>query len=395
MIRTTRVRSCLTVLMVTLTFFALVQVSLATGDERTSETKSLGAGKCTKAIQAKETSSQPSYLKVELDPLSEHSHLFDIFMVGEKLTEDVVEKYEEHLKVSPNDIEPRVALLGYYHFKSSGFNRHRPEKQASLRHQLWIIKNIPGSVAANHPFVRTSRFERGHEAYLTVKKLWLEHIKKQSKDLRILANAAHFFTLYDRALSEKLLKEGKILDPGNPDWPKRLVLVYELYAIGNEAKKTEWMQKALAEAEEAFELAEGVEKPRILEDIARISLEVGDLDKAKTYSTRLIDTANEQYPWNKASAIHYGNVFLGRVALKNGDIDKAKEHLLKAGNAPGFIPDLGPDLLLAKELLAKGETEAVLQYLTLCETFWEGKRPKLKLWKSMIKEGRVPDFKHY
>ncbi len=46
---------------------------------------------------------------------------------------------------------------------------------------------------------------------------------------------------------------------------------------------------------------------------------------------------------------------------------------------------------LAKELLEKGERDAVLAYFDLCE-FWELGKDRLADWKADVKAGRAPDF---
>jgi len=52
----------------------------------------------------------------------------------------------------------------------------------------------------------------------------------------------------------------------------------------------------------------------------------------------------------------------------------------------------GPNLSLARDLLAKGDQQIVLEYLELCRKFWKLDHGKLDLWKKDVEEGRVPDF---
>jgi hypothetical protein len=47
---------------------------------------------------------------------------------------------------------------------------------------------------------------------------------------------------------------------------------------------------------------------------------------------------------------------------------------------------------LAKEMLAAGQRETVLEYLAICQSFWKGDRGRLNAWSQDIKEGRTPDF---
>lgn len=99
--------------------------------------------------------------------------------------------------------------------------------------------------------------------------------------------------------------------------------------------------------------------------------------------------------WNYGNAIHAANNVLGRVALKNGEIDQAKKFLLAAGKTPGSpqLNSFGPDMNLAKDLLAKGEKEIVLEYFALCSKFWnKTSQEMLEKWTAQVKAGEIPDF---
>ena len=98
--------------------------------------------------------------------------------------------------------------------------------------------------------------------------------------------------------------------------------------------------------------------------------------------------------WNYGNAIHKGNLALGRLALREGKIDQAGQFLLMAGRTPGSpqLNSFGPNMLLAKELLEKGEREKVLVYFELCAKFWQSGSVQLKLWSTQVKLGSDPDF---
>lgn len=98
--------------------------------------------------------------------------------------------------------------------------------------------------------------------------------------------------------------------------------------------------------------------------------------------------------WNFGNAVHKGNLTLGRVALRAGDIEAAKKFLLEAGRAPGSpqLNSFGPNMTLAKELLEKGEHDAVLEYFQLCAAFWEMDRGRLREWSPLVEKGVIPDF---
>jgi len=49
-------------------------------------------------------------------------------------------------------------------------------------------------------------------------------------------------------------------------------------------------------------------------------------------------------------------------------------------------------MLLAKDLLARGEREVVIQYFALCARFWELDRGRLEKWKAIVINGGTPNF---
>jgi hypothetical protein len=109
----------------------------------------------------------------------------------------------------------------------------------------------------------------------------------------------------------------------------------------------------------------------------------------------LADSERFSQDWNYGNAIHYSNVFLGRVALQNGDIQEARKRLLAAGRTPGSpqLDDYGPDMTLADELLERGESAPVLEYFQECQHFWvNASRNRLGEWSRTIRSGKRPDF---
>ncbi len=122
-----------------------------------------------------------------------------------------------------------------------------------------------------------------------------------------------------------------------------------------------------------------------------------ELEKTQQLGQEYLELAkSHQQDWNYGNAIHHGNLILGRIALKKGNLSEAKSFLIKAGNSPGSpqLNSFGPNMYLAKELLEKGEKEVVLEYLKLCETFWNPNLPlnKNPEWQYLISNGEIPDF---
>ena len=118
-------------------------------------------------------------------------------------------------------------------------------------------------------------------------------------------------------------------------------------------------------------------------------------DEVRSHANEVLATAPKfSKDWNYGNAIHKGNLALGRLALREGKIDRAGEFLLLAGRTPGSpqLDSFGPNMLLAKELLEKGEREKVLEYFGLCARFWQTDRGQLKIWTTEVKLGSEPNF---
>jgi hypothetical protein len=121
----------------------------------------------------------------------------------------------------------------------------------------------------------------------------------------------------------------------------------------------------------------------------------GDLEEARSLAQRLIGDA-EEFPkdWNYGNAIHAANIVLGRIALREDDTKLAGKYLLSAGGTPGSpqLDTFGPDMNLARELIAAGEPDTVVAYFDLCEKFWKMNDGRLKAWRESVKLGKIPDF---
>jgi tetratricopeptide (TPR) repeat protein len=128
---------------------------------------------------------------------------------------------------------------------------------------------------------------------------------------------------------------------------------------------------------------------------AKESFVVGKIEDARKYAQELITLLPQfQRNWNYGNAMQDANLVLGRIAVHEGRIDDAKRYLLEAGKSPGSpqMDSFGPNMSLAKDLLEKGERQAVLDYFELCRKFWEMPDGRLDKWSQQVKDGKIPDF---
>jgi tetratricopeptide (TPR) repeat protein len=133
-----------------------------------------------------------------------------------------------------------------------------------------------------------------------------------------------------------------------------------------------------------------------LSEVAAAAYDAGDYDKAETYANELLSDASQyRTNWNYGNAIFHGNLILGLVALKrDNNVSQADSYLLAAGRTPGSpqLNSFGPNMSLAKDLLAAGEQDTVLDFLDECGKFWKADFSKLSEWKKTIQSGETPNF---
>ncbi len=132
-----------------------------------------------------------------------------------------------------------------------------------------------------------------------------------------------------------------------------------------------------------------------LPSMAAAALEAGELDIAASYAQQMLAAGtgpSRPEDWNAGNLIHHGHITLGRLALLAGDTDGAAQHLLAAGSTPGSpqLDSFGPDFDLANQLLAKGRTDTVEDYLQRCQQFWKLGGDKLERWIAEIHTGHRP-----
>jgi hypothetical protein len=127
------------------------------------------------------------------------------------------------------------------------------------------------------------------------------------------------------------------------------------------------------------------------------------LAEARALADSLL-AANTVTNWNYGNLIYSMHSLLGRIALREADLTQARHHLEESGKTPGSpqLNSFGPDFVLARELLEKGEREAVLAHLDRVEAFWAkpdrnppgpltGHHQKeLSAWRQAIQAGQIP-----
>ncbi|MEP3897397.1 MAG: RNA polymerase subunit sigma-24 [Rhodopirellula bahusiensis] len=311
-------------------------------------------------------------------------------MQGRRSTPEEVAELEKKVADQPADIDSRTKLLGYYFL----CRREQPgAEETHQRHVLWLIENAPEAEIMGTPFVTIDRILQP-DAYDTAKKAWIKATDDLSESPAVLRHAARYFLLHDRDLSETLLQRGKRLAPNDPEWSSAVGQLYSLgmISLSEGPERKDLAIKSFGEFQSAYRLSGPMEQEFLLQSLAKVAFEAGDIDAAATYAKEMLQVAESGR--NRGNHLHHGNLILGRVALFNGDVEEAKSYLLRAGQTPGSpqLKSFGPNMGLAKALLEVGQKNVVLEYFELCEEFWEMSRGRLNQWADLVKADRVPEF---
>jgi len=199
-------------------------------------------------------------------------------------------------------------------------------------------------------------------------------------------------------LSEELAARAVSLEPNDPYalWTLLQVLSVEVDTAETPEQKLGGEKKVYGLFQHFNDIAvDPGYRTLLLPVLANLAFEIKDDEAAKTYATQALDVAVQRSDMIQGiavgpQAIHDANDVLGRIALHDGNVKQAKEYLLKASATPGggIMGTLGPRMLLAQELLDRGERDIVLEYLEKIKTSWKSGATQLDHWMIAIRKGK-------
>lgn len=315
---------------------------------------------------------------------------YDRISEGEKLSKEQAQQLEASLLTKPDNIETREKLIGFYGRKK--------DWSSSTKQMLWLIHNHPEAEVLS--MGEAPPWERA-----TLLKAWEEEYQKHSDRSPLIEGYINALPTRDPKI-KMLCERGQALQPDQGIWSSRLAGYYETLAEKQPRPEHQKMLKlALDATERALELKNSSSAVGQLKaKQADLALLLGDYEKARRLSQKMLSEAGSGVP--KAfnglrvmgvideDVIHHAHLRLGRIALLQNDRETAKRELLEAANVSGspVLSSFGPNMTLAKELLEKGEKDAVLQYFERCRKFWSYHADYLDKWTAEVKRGTMPDF---
>jgi len=311
-----------------------------------------------------------------------------LLVSGRALSADDAIKLEKTVEADPGNVAAHISLIAYYSTRRDEDFKARKNVQA-----LWFIRNMPDSDLLRW-IVQTRLNPILDKEFPEAKQLWLDNLDKYKGNTTVIVNAFDFFKINDNPFAEKLIKQAIALEPANPRWPTELghLLMLEVPSANAEVRRS-----LAARAYEQYSLAYSATKsdsPKtiLLSRLPVAAFEAGDLKHAREWSVEVLNQAATNQSASMIEPVHHAQVILGRIALIEGNLAEAKSRLLLAGQTSGSpaLKSFGPNMSLAKELLEKGEREAVLKYFEECAGFW--KDAKLDQWTAKVKAGDMPQF---
>lgn len=255
--------------------------------------------------------------------------------------------------------------------------------------------------------------------YETIKKRWLACLEEDPDNLKSISGAAGLMEvrepdlaiieIRELDLARNLLEPASALEPLEASrWVWRLVLLRAQQrrvldaTLALTLKPAEQAIRALQDAERQIATAKGMSgggrEPQYIV-LPRLAFNAEDMIKARTYAEELLAMTqrDEWSPDWTGTAVHEGNLVLGRVAVREGKLSEAITFLHRSGNVAYLSNMREPDMSLAKDLLEAGEAAAVLAYFEQSRPLWVQMQGELAgelldLWAAEVRQGYIPKF---
>lgn len=325
------------------------------------------------------------------------------------LTEERAELLRTQLESNQQDLQNRMVLLIY---EQPELRRKRGEKYDPEPHGrlvLGLIEQHPRSQLAGTAGLLLYAYKRDGmytgPAWDKAIELWERLVAQHPKDPAILCNADSFLMADPFRMSEDgpralaLLRRARELAPKEPRWALKLGAFHstkqsmtrepEARMVAAKAASTNLRSAWDTTGEPQCQALRVTGQPLTMV-LASAYFEVGEMLQAHKFAMLALEADD---PTNPNGDLTFDmNVVLGRIALANGDVDKAGLHLLAAGKTHGSpsLGSFGPDLTLAKDLLAGGQRDTVRQFIQSCKTFWHSGQEQLTSWTIALESGGDP-----
>lgn len=149
-----------------------------------------------------------------------------------------------------------------------------------------------------------------------------------------------------------------------------------------------WMPLLKGVAPVDTDIPPGDEYTKRLAQAANKAAKSRDDKRAVKYANEIILRTPSDMEWWRDYR-HDAHIILGVAALRKGNVSAAKEHLVQAGMGTFKYQSNSPYKELLGGLCAKGERQAVLEYVN-AYGHYSGVPKKMKEWVQEVMTGRIP-----
>jgi hypothetical protein len=300
---------------------------------------------------------------------------------GRNIAKSEVDKLEADIRKTPDDIDKRLKLIGFYDWNGRSSLEH-----LRLRaHVLWMVENHPEHPALAEPSLRDLRDDPEGTTLMTA--LWYKNAASCDTSSAVLKSAEKFFFGKDPAEAERLIYCLYEKEPNNPQWANELAQLYRMSGVPGRSFPNQ-AQRALYAYDHVLALLHNpADRQALAGEMAGAAFKIGDFEGAAALAKLYLHSTDR-------NATQKANTILGRVALRSGDVAASKQNLLDSSGAAAArdIATYGPAMALARELLEKGERATVLEYLEKCLILWPRGENMLRNWIAEIQNGATPNF---
>ena len=310
---------------------------------------------------------------------------------GFDLSLDEAVAAEARVEAAANPIEERILLVVFYWSRSCTSDRFA---ESWCRHVIAVIRDDPTAELLGIPFF-AGPASRSQETLTNVRDEWLKQMDLHPTSVPVLDNAASFFWRFDPPVADRLFRRASELDGDEGGWAYRRALLLSSQ-IADGLTDRNLIEARITELERTcFGPTDDKGRSYLFGELAACAYNVG-LDRS---SVRLaLISVNAAQPSRGSDGfddpLHEANILLGRMAMRSGDSQQAARYLLNAANiCQSEHPEpLGPDVVLAGELLGAGEKDAVADYFTTCASHWAEGGAMLAGWADDIQHGKTPEL---
>ena len=298
---------------------------------------------------------------------------------------------EARVEVAPQRVAERLKLVGFYWYQSC---RSDDFADKWCHHVLALIRHYPSA-----EFLRMGWFANpvrcSRDTLARIRDEWLKQVELNPASVQILDRAACFFATFDPPVADELFGQSCELDGDEGRWAFRKALL-----LSSQIKRglidSDQIAAKIKELEQTrFEQSDVKGASYVFAELAGCAFAAGFDDDAFRLANMSVNSAE---PSSGSDAfddpLHVANILLGRMAIRSSDKKEAARYLLDSARVCRSVhPEpVGPDVVLAGELLAAGERDTVEEYFTTCAGLWLEGRKLLMGWADEIKRGQTPDL---